>query len=64
MHEVFILCCIITPRVYSYGGNALEYTVVDVAGILFPPYTFPLEAGQKGGSWNGTELTSRKNLLH
>lgn len=54
MHEAFILCSIIAPWVYSYGGNALEY--LDVAGIYFLHAPFPLR--QKGGSWNGTELTS------
>lgn len=60
MHEAFILCSVITPWVYSYGGNAVEY--MDVAGIYFLHPPFPLR--QKGGSWNGTELSSQKNLLH
>ena len=37
--------------------------MVDVVGIYFLSTPFFLEAGQKQKSWNGTELTSRKNLL-
>lgn len=61
MHEVFILLWIITPWVYSYSGNALEHTVVDVAGIYFLHTLSPLRQKR---SWNGTELTPQKNLLH
>lgn len=53
MHEEFILCWIITPWVYSSGGNAVEYTMVDVAGIYFLHTPFPLT--QRGRSWNATE---------